>query len=1332
MAAREPAQPERLGPHQRECLDAVCAEHAKGDRSIAFQMATGSGKTRVLLAIPGALRLARVVYVFPSLVLVQQFIAKDLGKEEYREAFPHYAVCSSEADAFKGAAACVPFDARLCAGDQYAVVTTYASLQQVLEAAFTADCVLFDEAHHAGADGCKKTMEAFAGCVVRASATLRAGEAPCHTYSLGKAIADNVCRDFNTYFFIKPKGDEKRLVEFLEGHRGATGNGRVMAFTQWSEAEGRSSGTNVNEFCKAHDEGIRALGGRLWSITAKDNKGVILDEFEKSPDDKLSVLVSCRTLSEGVDTETANVALFVDAVRSTTTIVQRIGRVTRVTRDKFRVPLPKEEQRPGSVIVNVYIDPAKYAGKSEAEVDELLAGGPDADGNPVQGDFSAIFGVMAALKETDPERYERAINFAAHQHSAADGAAGAADPVAAAAVGAASMAAVKSPAVKTAAVNSPAVGVPTAASKPPRPQIHLVIDPSLKLLLHLEGDLNSFSQKFEAKIEGGPSLEERSLARANEFKSFYEANERLPSAVAQTAAKRHNASPEQLSEHALARWFGDIKKAKRGKGAGKCYPSVDLLLTELLGPEWHMPEDLEAASLVRANEFKVFYEANKQIPRMIASTPVKRLQATPDQLNEQLLASWFGNMKKGKNSPKPGGMICYPSVDFLLTDLLGPEWHMPEDLEAAALARANAFKAFYEANGQPPATVAKTAVDLQKASTEQHNEHSLASWFNNMKHAKKGATSMTCYPSVDHLLSELLGPDWHLPVDLEAAALVRANEFKAFYEANGWLPIQVAQTAAKRLKASPAQLSEHALAQWFGFVKQAKGGKGAGKCYPSVDLLLTELLGPEWSTIRGKGQSQITAQSADNQPAAQPAASSSVAEVVASGTAEQAHAPVYTAPIAQATEPATKPARRAPKAKMSALPQEAAIAEPPATKPARHAPKAMTRAPPGPPQAADAAEPAGGGAPRALAEISALHKKYKSMRSDNLAALFREQPALWTEYHDIADANEAGFPADEVPHQRVAARLRAYFAQIPAGKPKTVVDLGCGRARLCGLFAGRPGLTFVNIDHVAGAAGITVADIAHTGLEAGAADVAVLCLALWGSNCDEYFAEAHRILDPGGRLIVVEPGERWRDAETGLSAHNLRDALARHGFAVAHEEVMAGGREQRFALFEAQKCAAHSVVPHSVAPHSVAPHSVAPPKLDHQRNGTPPLAGVVAANSWRILINGDLWDYEKYRADFNARPMPLFPQSKGRRHMVSLPRRGDSVSFVLGQKIVMKGTVASDKFEVGTAHQEDPYNKGERQGHAEPSEFAWIQIESVGLSIDIRRTGQSTWAKMPA
>ena len=382
-----------------------------------------------------------------------------------------------------------------------------------------------------------------------------------------------------------------------------------------------------------------------------------------------------------------------------------------------------------------------------------------------------------------------------------------------------------------------------------------------------------------------------------------------------------------------------------------------------------------------------------------------------------------------------------------------------------------------------------------------------------------------------------MGPDWHLPEDLEAAALARANEFKVFYEANGKIPVQVAQTAAKRQKASPAQLIEQSLASWLSDMKKTKKGTGGGVCYPSVDRLLSELMGPDWHIVAKTSWPQNKA---------------------------QVELPLAEQPAAAAAEPAVTVTKREPKAKTSVPAQVAA-------KPARCGPKAMTRVPPGPPQAASAASAAGPSAAPQLSPISLLHQKYKSMRSDNLAALFQAQPALWHEYHDIADANEASFPPDEVPYRRVAARLRAYFERIPAGKPKTIVDLGCGRARLCGLFADRPSLTFINIDHVAAGTHVTVGDIAHTGLEAGAADVAVLCLALWGSNCDEYFAEAHRILDPSGRIIVVEPGERWRDAETGVSAADLYATLLMHGFEVVHEDVMAGERELRFALFEARK-----------------------------------------------------------------------------------------------------------------------------------------------------------------
>jgi hypothetical protein len=205
--------------------------------------------------------------------------------------------------------------------------------------------------------------------------------------------------------------------------------------------------------------------------------------------------------------------------------------------------------------------------------------------------------------------------------------------------------------------------------------------------------------------------------------------------------------------------------------------------------------------------------------------------------------------------------------------------------------------------------------------------------------------------------------------------------------------------------------------------------------------------------------------------------------------------------------------------------------------------------------------------PRPQAQISLLHKEYKTLRSDNLATKFREHPQLWHEYHQIAEANEALFPDGQVPYQRVISFLNTYLNTFHPKKQKTIVDMGCGKARVHRAFENRPNLTFHNLDHVACDERVTVADIAHTGLEDGDADVVILCLAMWGSNKEEYLSEAFRLLDPNGRLIIVEPSKRWMDE----SGHRLRDTLVRHGFTIVQEEIMDGDQVHKFSLFVVKK-----------------------------------------------------------------------------------------------------------------------------------------------------------------
>ena len=113
---------------------------------------------------------------------------------------------------------------------------------------------------------------------------------------------------------------------------------------------------------------------------------------------------------------------------------------------------------------------------------------------------------------------------------------------------------------------------------------------------------------------------------------------------------------------------------------------------------------------------------------------------------------------------------------------------------------------------------------------------------------------------------------------------------------------------------------------------------------------------------------------------------------------------------------------------------------------------------------------------------------------------------------------------------------------------------------------------------------------------------------------------------------------------------------------------------------------------------------------------------------WRVLLSSREWDQEKYQWGCALNPaMKRLPQSKGRCHMVECPVAGDGAIFVYKNKVVMTGIVEESGFRMGTEHQEHPCNLGIRREHAVPSEFTWIQINELGLSLDTGHIGKFPW-----
>ena len=155
--------------------------------------------------------------------------------------------------------------------------------------------------------------------------------------------------------------------------------------------------------------------------------------------------------------------------------------------------------------------------------------------------------------------------------------------------------------------------------------------------------------------------------------------------------------------------------------------------------------------------------------------------------------------------------------------------------------------------------------------------------------------------------------------------------------------------------------------------------------------------------------------------------------------------------------------------------------------------------------------------------MSQLHQEYKTKNSQTLHTYFKEHPEKWNEYHKISKENEKSFPTEEIPRNKMIQ----YLEHLPGKKQKIIADLGCGFAEINEHFKANPRYVFHNFDHHSDNERVQSRDIKNTGLDHYSVDIAILSLAMWGSNCKEYIQEAHRILDTGGTLLIAEPYKRW-------------------------------------------------------------------------------------------------------------------------------------------------------------------------------------------------------------
>ena len=399
---------------QKEALATVSSRYTeKSQGETNLSMCTGAGKTFVIVDVCHLPGVNRTILVFPSLLLIQQFY------RDHKASFPHMFYFATEGTLKSGAHVICRISASFAelGFDSFTILTTYVSaplLFSALSDERRLDMLIADEAHHITAPvygAACATAAAFIGHTVHFSATLPDSKEPHYKYPLLKGIRDGVVRDFNIELFISKSGEETGLIQMIDKLVALHDRkAKILIYT----AEANTDGSSVRTFMMRNAAALRDRGWWIEGINAdtedKDREP-LLRAFEADKS-SASILVSCRTLSEGIDLKNANCMLPWDPSASVKDNIQRIGRVVRLYKNAGGAVA--KDQPPSTILIPVFVEEAEYAACSgdRAAIHTLLEK-QISEGE--KGNFRPIVNVCTALKselaEEDSDLFNQLLNY---------------------------------------------------------------------------------------------------------------------------------------------------------------------------------------------------------------------------------------------------------------------------------------------------------------------------------------------------------------------------------------------------------------------------------------------------------------------------------------------------------------------------------------------------------------------------------------------------------------------------------------------------------------------------------------------------------------------------------------------------------------------------------------------------------------------------------------------------------------------------------------------------------------------------------------------------------
>jgi superfamily II DNA or RNA helicase len=363
------------------------------DGDCIVKMFCGTGKSLVMFKyVIDRPEIKYAVFVFPSLALITQFRKDYIKKFKVKRPF----LCvSSEDESTTNSDEIETF----LENDEKIVCVTYQSFHTLMDVSEEPDIIMFDEAHHAKdiyiESECKKVY--FTATPIGSMDDEDSEYGPIvFEYSHHEGVVEEKLNDFNIMIDFSSENTNESVYDSIARAILKTGNSRVLTFHQTVNTENDTSVINFvqeDEFKKSFNKIAKDFPNHKFtsitfvSLSADDSTETrcdILGKFDKTSDNEITIISSCRTIGEGVDTKKANMVVFVDAKRSLVEIIQNIGRIVR------------KQEKDSTILIPCWVDKTKYdTCETEEEHDKVIRDDLGKDGN-----FSCILNVLSALRQS--------------------------------------------------------------------------------------------------------------------------------------------------------------------------------------------------------------------------------------------------------------------------------------------------------------------------------------------------------------------------------------------------------------------------------------------------------------------------------------------------------------------------------------------------------------------------------------------------------------------------------------------------------------------------------------------------------------------------------------------------------------------------------------------------------------------------------------------------------------------------------------------------------------------------------------------------------------------